>query len=126
MQVVIEMHTYHPAILKQYITKENMEFELIFNKDHILFKGHFDNFPILPGIAQLHCVIFFIKEFFDKNISILSFKKIKFSKAIFPEEAISLNIIKRKNNSFDFLFKAAENDIRSSGEIVLKEKIDDV
>lgn len=120
------MHILHPSILKQFITKEKIELDLIFSKDHIFFKGHFDNFPIFPGIAQLHYVIFFIKEFSDKNISIVNFKKIKFSKAIFPEENLSLNIIKQKNNSFAFLFKADENDIHSSGEIIIKEKNDDI
>ncbi len=117
------MHIPEPSILKQFIAKEKIELDLIFNKDHIFFKGHFDNFPILPGIAQIHYAIFFIKKFFDKNISIVKFKKIKFSKAIFPEKNLTLNIIKQKNNSFAFLFKASENDIHSSGEIIIKEAV---
>lgn len=64
-------------------------------KDHSIFKGHFPDYPILPGVVQVEmmaqCSSFILMAFLEKpfetklDVALLSIENAKFRKPIFPE-----------------------------------------
>ena len=49
------------------------------------FVGHFPDFPVLPGIAQLKMVVDMLAESLGKDLHILSVSRVKFKKLVVPE-----------------------------------------
>lgn len=66
--------------------------EFNFPGDLKVFKGHFPEKPILPGIAQIEMVKFCLETILDKKLFIQSIKKTKFSHFIEPDRPISIHI----------------------------------
>ncbi|MDR1982557.1 MAG: hypothetical protein LBQ08_02035 [Holosporaceae bacterium] len=100
-------------------TADKLELTLLFHESAIFFRGHFENFPVLPGVVQLHYVVRFIEEYFYGNISVKSLGKVKFLKMIFPGRQVFLKLIKNDKTRFSFLFEAENRETCSSGEILL-------
>ena len=97
-----------------------VEIDLIFPKNSNFFKGHFPDFPILPGVVQL----FFAKEF-SRDIYNLDFvpkkvKKVKFSSIIKPDTKVKLILVKNEK-SVEYKFTDCKNieKVFSSGNFVL-------
>ena len=44
------------------ISREKTMLDLIFHRDCNFFKGHFKDYPIVPGVVQLYYASFYIKE----------------------------------------------------------------
>ncbi|MFO7749232.1 MAG: hypothetical protein R6V54_03980 [Desulfobacteraceae bacterium] len=63
-----------------------------FNKDLTMFKGHFPNAPILPGILQFEMVKLALERALNTFFSIRSIGKSKFSGPIHPGDIIELTI----------------------------------
>jgi 3-hydroxyacyl-[acyl-carrier-protein] dehydratase len=63
-----------------------------FPGDLEVFKGHFPEKPILPGIAQIEMVKFCLETTLDKKLFIQSIKKTKFSHFIEPDTPVSIHI----------------------------------
>lgn len=71
-----------------------------FKKELDLFKGHFPENPILPGIFQIEMVKYALEKSFNTCLSIKSVKKTKFSGIIHPGKTVYLDItINKKENS---------------------------
>lgn len=78
-----------------------------FLPDAIYFRGHFPEFQILPGVAQLHFAHFFAQKFFHKNVEFSQVKKLKFSAMIFPRETVCLELTDA-GTQVSFAFKKGE------------------
>ncbi len=94
--------------------------KLTFIKDSVYFDGHFPELKILPGVAQVHFVSYFLKNFFGVNEAFSDIKKLKFSHIIFPNEEIFIKINKEGERDFYFEY-SKKNMICSSGIVVIKE-----
>lgn len=66
--------------------------EFNFPGDLELFKGHFPEKSILPGIAQIELVKFCLETILDEKLFIQSIKKTKFSHFIEPDTPVSIHI----------------------------------
>lgn len=107
----------YPNIIDFSINSDFAEFKLIFPLSSNFFKGHFTDFPILPGVVQLFFAKEFIKDAFNLDFVSETVKKIKFSSVIKPDTQVALTL-KRKEKSIDFMF--TNGDITfSSGSFVL-------
>ena len=74
--------------------------EILVRNDVKYFQGHFEDFPILPGVVQVHWAIHFAK----KNLNIekcyaTRLSNIKFVRFICPGEKIKLHIFLNRNKS---------------------------
>lgn len=120
---MINDHTRLPQIIHQNITQsENetqLELDIYFHRDLIFFKGHFENAPILPGIAQTDFVIRFSAHFLevDKK-SIANIPQLKFNRVILPESTLKL-CISKKPNLLTFRYIDKDNATYSSGKVKL-------
>ena len=107
----------YPNIIDFSINSDFAEFKLVFPLSSNFFKGHFTDFPILPGVVQLFFAKEFIKDVFNLDFVPETVKKIKFSSVIKPDTKVTLTL-KRKEKSIDFMF--TNGDITfSSGSFVL-------
>ena len=99
---MINDHTRLPKIIHHHVAQFQNEIQLELNiflhSDLVFFKGHFENVPILPGIAQTDFVIAFAAHFLaiDKK-TITSIQQLKFSRVILPDTALKLCISQKPN-----------------------------
>ena len=107
----------YPDIIEFSISSCGADFKLIFPHNSSFFKGHFSNFPILPGVVQLFFAKEFIKDVFSLDFIPNKVKKVKFSSIIKPDTLVHLNLV-RKENSVDFKFFDKDK-VFSSGTFVL-------
>lgn len=95
-------------------------YDLTFPLSCNFFTGHFNGFPVLPGVVQLYFAHFFASDAFGNGVSNDCVKKIKFSKIIKPDEKLKL-VFERKNNLINYMYKRDEQ-ICSSGVMTINEK----
>lgn len=75
------------------------------------FDGHFDNFKILPAIAQVHIILDIYKSIFSRDFSVNKLLKLKFTNMIFP----NTTVIAEANYSDNILsFKIYDEDKKYS------------
>lgn len=84
--------------------KNTFEGDFCFLKDSIYFQGHFPDFPILPGVIQLHFVFYILKYYFSVVPQKYSLLKLKFMNLIVPQQFVHLSIenILSENISFKY------------------------
>lgn len=87
---------------------EEVKLELNFPLEAIYFDGHFDGFPILPGIVQLYLVKKFITKYFGVEFYLKKIANIKFLKPIFPGDKIHLLLRLTGKNKVHFEFQRNE------------------
>ena len=107
----------YPNIIKLENDGLNAEISLIFPKNSNFFKGHFPDFPILPGVVQLFFAKEFARDIFNLNFVPQKVKKVKFSSIIKPEMKVKL-ILTKNENSIDYKYIDEEKTF-SSGTFVL-------
>jgi 3-hydroxyacyl-[acyl-carrier-protein] dehydratase len=81
--------------LKSIIEKEENNFEVFvkLNKSHDIFKGHFPNNPITPGVCMLQIVKNISEEIYNKPLLFHNSNSIKFLAIINPEINPELKLI---------------------------------
>ncbi len=107
----------YPYVIESCVNAESAEFELIFPHESNFFKGHFTNFPILPGVVQLFFAKEFIKDAFNLDLVPQKVKKVKFSSIIRPDEKVCLSL-KKTDKAIEYQFTNGEK-VFSSGNFVL-------
>ncbi|MDO6993016.1 3-hydroxyacyl-ACP dehydratase [Brachyspira innocens] len=82
------------------------------------FDGHFENFKLLPAIAQVKIALDICKSIFSRNFSVSKLLKLKFVNMIFPNTIITLECYCLNNT---LSFKMYDEDKKySDGKIYLK------
>lgn len=107
----------YPNIVKLENDGQNAEITLIFPKNSNFFKGHFPDFPILPGVVQLFFAKEFARDIFNLNFVPQKVKKVKFSSIIKPEMKVKL-VLTRNEKSIEYKYIDEEKTF-SSGTFVL-------
>ncbi len=95
-------------------SRKDRELELVFLRDSNFLKGHFTNYPIVPGVVQLYFACFYINELFGTKLDIGQLKKIKFSNLMFPDKDIDL-VFTEKNDSILYKYQKGDK-VYSSGQ----------
>ena len=106
-----------PLILSRNISGDEAVFWITFLNNSNFFKGHFTDFPIVPGVVQLFFAKEFIKDTFSIDFVPEKVKKIKFSSVIKPDMPVNLELVK-KETSVEFKYFGKDK-IFSSGTFVL-------
>lgn len=99
-------------------TDSQMAADLTFLGDSAYFNGHFPEFPILPGVIQMHFVFYFIRLFFHINVFAFDVVKLKYSSVILPDTLTHLEFTRINENEFSFTYSQKEK-ICSTGKIVI-------
>ena len=96
------------TILKVATTEEQaLEVTVDIHKDHAIFKGHFPNYPVTPGVAMLQIIKNCLESHVKYSLPLQSSSTIKFLSLVNPYEqnvllfsiqySIVDNLIKVKN-----------------------------
>lgn len=107
----------YPNIVKFENNGQESEISLIFPKNSNFFKGHFPDFPILPGVVQLFFAKEFARDIFNLDFVPQKVKKVKFSSIIKPEMKVKL-VLTRNEKSVEYKYINEEKTF-SSGTFVL-------
>lgn len=100
-------------------TDTNVVADLTFLGDSAYFMGHFPNFPILPGVVQMHFVFRFIKQFFHVSASAFDVIKLKYSSLILPDITTHFELTRVHEHEFAFCYSQHGKPC-SAGKIVIK------
>lgn len=93
-------------------------FQLTIDESNTGFDGHFPDFPILPGVVQLHWVMKLAEEF-GISPNVQNIDRLKFTHPIFPNRNTQLSI-EHDQSSSTLIFKyISDNTVCSSGKVVL-------
>lgn len=107
-----------PLVIERECKRDCASFKLCFLNNSNFFKGHFDGFPILPGVVQLFWAAYFTKVAFKLDCNAGQIRKIKFSNIIRPAVIVDLNIEKLPNG-INYTY-SDEHKTYSSGLLPLK------
>ena len=105
----------HPEIVDVIRSEDQVELQLLIPGALLYFRGHFPDFPILPGVVQLDWAIQYGRQHFALGTAAPTTIKIKFRKPIRPNHRIVLSL-KHSRGRLDFNYADAEGAC-SSGQI---------
>lgn len=71
-------------IFSRELTSNNIEIGFKINPEHIVFKGHFPDNPIVPGVLEMQVAEMFLLESLLIDAKLFSISNVKFSRPIFP------------------------------------------
>lgn len=71
---------------------ENFISEIVINAEHPVFKGHFEQVPIAPGVCLTQVIKEILADKFKKNLFMSHGDNIKFLAMINPRETANLSI----------------------------------
>ncbi len=74
---------------------------ILLNKEHAIFKGHFEQMPVVPGVCQTQIIKEVLQDHIQKNLTLTKGDNIKFMTMIIPttNEIITLHINFKEENS---------------------------
>jgi len=94
--------------------------QISLNPDHKLYKGHFPEQPVVPGVMQLQIVKELMETNYDRTLSIKKIRQIKYITPIIPDDHIKLSFELVLKESLKVVFKITSGDILfSKGSIEL-------
>ena len=92
-----------PVILNRKIDADSIIYEIFFYKSGNFFKGHFPEFPLVPGVMQLYLAKYLANTHFNLDLGQGQWKRIKFSNIIEPDSIIKLKLEKtEKSVSYEY------------------------
>ncbi|MBT4838823.1 MAG: hypothetical protein HON94_15915 [Methylococcales bacterium] len=85
-------------------------------EDLIYFQGHFDGFPVTPGIIQLKWVIEFIEKKTKQSVQVKKIQAMKFNNPLLPNDYCTMQIGWENDHYFYKLYNREKK--ISSGKII--------
>lgn len=87
------------------------------------FNGHFEEFQLLPAVVQVELTMKFAHQFLGTTLSLKKILRTKFMKPILPEAQVFLELdFDSETSKLSFQFLGNDNEIHSSGSILLNEE----
>jgi 3-hydroxymyristoyl/3-hydroxydecanoyl-(acyl carrier protein) dehydratase len=74
------------------MTQSSQDLLLDMSKDLTCFEGHFDGFPVVPGVALVEWAIFYAKEGFLDKAVFIGMSQIKFLQVVKPNDIVRLRL----------------------------------
>lgn len=85
------------------------------------FEGHFDQFKLLPAVAQTHFAVTYAAEYFSTSRSISKIRRMKFLAPILPETEVVLVLSynpEKKSVTFTFSDSSDKEKVYSTGSFI--------
>lgn len=102
----------YPHVLAQSQQEHTHIFKLQFSPELLCFKGHFDGFPIYPGVGQLAFFIHFAQQTWTDLQICCGYEQVKFQQLIRPYDVLDLYLT-RTQHKISFQLKSDEQIIAS-------------
>ncbi len=81
------------------------------NPNHELFKGHFPEQPVVPGVMQLQIIKEILEEVQNRRLTIRKIKQIKYLTPIIPTQFPRLSFEMRIKNTLIIGFKVIHGEM---------------
>ncbi len=99
----------HPEIISSTISAHSFDLTLYVSENLCYFTGHFQEFPILPGVVQLSWAVHYAREFLGLTAPVMNVERLKFTCPIQPNTQILLHIdFDIEKNSANFCFHSPQ------------------
>lgn len=80
------------TIIEQKLTDNELQLLLFIEPSLLYFQGHFPDFPILPGVAQIDWAIYYGQTLLNCPNQFAGMEVIKFQEAILPNQTVLLSL----------------------------------
>ncbi len=80
------------AVISSTVAERSLELTLFVADNLSYFTGHFTDFPILPGVVQLHWAVNYAQELLGLATPVMTVERLKFTCPIQPNIRIALTI----------------------------------
>ena len=80
-----------------------LQFTIELNENHDIFKGHFEQMPVVPGVCQTQLIKELLQQTLDKPLVLAKGSNIKFTGMIIPTKNSIIHIeitYKQENESY--------------------------
>ena len=111
-------------VIERSVNGDQIDTILKINAQHQVFKGHFPNMPILPGVLITQLFKEEVEHLVYKELTIFEIKQIKFLKTINPEEDSIIQLKISLNFDTNIVLKGEmihQDQIASKVRLTLKE-----
>lgn len=109
------------TIIEQKIENNSATLLLQIDPEISYFDGHFDQYPILAGVAQLDWAIYYGKKLLFCDEVFAGMEVIKFQQPILPNDQILLTLRWEKDKQkLYFSYTSGENNNHASGRIKME------
>lgn len=105
------------SILSNETIENHLKFKIELNASHSIYKGHFPNMPIVPGVVLLQMVKELLESSLRKKLQLKEASNIKFLKMVLPKEVEDLEIELVVEEGESIKVKA---EIRKGGDVYCK------
>ena len=94
-----------------------------FDRESAWFSGHFPDYPVLPGIAQLAAVADMIQEKTGETVQVAALKRVKFKQIIHPDDTLDIQATRNPDqpDTYSFFIRV-KNEIACQGIMTLRRK----
>lgn len=91
--------------------------------DSHYFDGHFPNFPLLPGAAQVELVVRFASRYFGTDVDVSGIKRVKFTNFVKPCAPLVLKL-EKEGAAISFAMHSPDGGTSySSGTVTIRDSI---
>jgi len=66
--------------------EDNYIFQLEISQNHNVYKGHFPEYPVVPGVCQVEVLRKILSSIFEKEVRLISAKDIRFLGMMTPKD----------------------------------------
>ena len=81
-----------PIVVSRTINGSTIELLLDMPRSLLCFNGHFDKFPVVPGVALIEWAITYAKSYFYQDCIFIGMSQVKFLKFIMPNQIVRLKL----------------------------------
>lgn len=103
-----------PLLENSRINQDKLELGIIIPMELCFLKGHFDNFPVVPGVILLHWVYHYSGKYWNQQLNPTLVNRLKFSSPIRPGDRLML-ILQRAGNGAEFFYQNEQGKKIASG-----------
>lgn len=110
-----------PTLISAKIDENNVQILLKIDKNIEDFKGHFDSFPVFPGVSQIDLAVLYAREYLDLTGEFAGMEVIKFQSPILPDATVSLSLTWAREKKKLYFHYQSDDAEHSCGRILFSE-----
>jgi len=91
------------TVIESSLLDQKINARIVLNKDHEIFRGHFPEIPILPGVCTIQIISELLGEHLKSKLRLTDGDTIKFTGLVNPNTDsqlnVEINILKKEQDS---------------------------
>jgi len=108
------------TLLEQHPEQVRLQFSL--SADMPCFAGHFDEFPVLAGVVQIHWAVHWARQYLNVHGQFRALQSVKFQQLIRPPAQLQLQLTwLPERHALRFRYKCLHMGLATQGLILLTE-----